>query len=96
MTAAWLSPRALDDLDDIWVFGAERWGPTQAERYLRQLNAAIETVSEDPRCGRPCDDIRPGYAKFKAGSHTLFFRLVGGEVEVVRILHSRMDFDRHL
>ena len=96
MTAAWLSPRALADLDDIWVFGAERWGPTQAERYLRRLNAAIETVSEDPRRGRPCNDIRPGYAKFKAGSHTLFFRPVGGRVEIVRILHSRMDFDQYL
>lgn len=96
MTTPRLSPRALADLDDIWMFGVERWGARQAERYLRQLNAAVQVVSEDPGRGRPCDDIRSGYAKFNAGSHTLFFRTVGDRVEIVRILHSRMDFDRHL
>jgi len=26
----------------------------------------------------------------------IFFRLLDGKIDVVRILHRRMDFDRHL
>jgi len=29
-------------------------------------------------------------------SHIIFFRAVDGGIEVVRILHRRMDFERHL
>ena len=96
MKAVRLTPRAVADLDEIWTYGEERWGPAQAERYLRRFQAAFYSLAEDPRRGRACDEIRPGYAKFAAGSHTLFFRVVEGQVEIVRILHSRMDFDRHL
>lgn len=91
-----LSPRARADLEDIWAYGEGRWGFAQAEAYLRQLQRSIDTLAADPRRGRPCDDIRPGYAKFSVGSHVLFFRSSGDQIDIVRILHQRMDFDRHL
>ncbi len=41
--------------------------------------------------------IRPGYRKASAGSHTLFYRVTGeGTIDVVRVLHQRMDVDRNL
>jgi len=91
-----LSPRAQSDLDEIWDYSAANWGDDQAESYARQIQAAIELVANDPRRGRPCDDIRPGYSKFAVGSHVLFYRRIETGVDVVRILHQRMDFDRHL
>jgi toxin ParE1/3/4 len=91
-----LSPRAQTDLDEIWDFTANRWGTEQAELYIRQLEAAIKNVAAEPRLGRSCDDIRAGYKKYPAGSHVLFFRVTGSGIEVIRILHSHMDFDRHL
>jgi toxin ParE1/3/4 len=96
MTGYVLSPKARADIVAIWDFGEERWGPDQAERYLRDLQRAIETVAADPRRGRPCDEVRPGYFKFSVGSYVIFFRLEGEGIDVVRILHQRMDFDRHL
>jgi toxin ParE1/3/4 len=35
------------------------------------------------------------YRKYAAGSHMLFYRHVESGIDIVRILHSRMDFDRH-
>lgn len=96
MTHYTLSPAARADLDEIWAFGEAQWGADQAERYVRGIQRAVETVSADPRRGRSCDGIRPGYFKFAVGSHLLFFRLGSDGVDVVRILHQRMDFDRHL
>jgi toxin ParE1/3/4 len=91
-----LSPRALADLDEIWDYSAAHWGDDQAEACARQIQAAIELVAKAPSRGRPCDDIRPGYSKFTVGSHVLFYRLTDEGIDVVRILHRRMDFDRHL
>jgi toxin ParE1/3/4 len=46
--------------------------------------------------GRDCGDIREGYRKYPVGSHMLFYRLITDGIDVVRILHRQMDFDRYL
>jgi toxin ParE1/3/4 len=46
---------------------------------------------------RLCDDIRPGYRKLAAASHILYYRVTpDGVIDVVRVMHQRMDIDRHL
>ena len=95
MGACRFSPRARDDLSDIWDFTAARWGPAQAERYLRQIQAAAAAVAADPLVGTSAEGIRPGYRKYPSGSHFLFYRPVEDRVEIIRILHARMDVPRH-
>jgi toxin ParE1/3/4 len=91
-----LSPRAQKDIDDIWEYTVAHWNVRQAEIYLHQIQRAIDTVAAEPNIARACDDIRPGYWKYPAGSHVIFFRITDKGINVVRILHSRMDFERHL
>jgi toxin ParE1/3/4 len=91
-----LSPRAQADIEDIWNYTAVNWGSRQAELYVRQLQSSIEAIAQDPALGRSCDEIRPGYRKFPAGTHVLFYRVKRRGIDVVRILHARMDFNRHL
>jgi toxin ParE1/3/4 len=92
-----LSPAAQADLEQIWDYTHDRWGVDQAEEYLHELQHAIDRVAANPRIGRACDEIRPGYRKLAAGSHTLFYRVTADDViDVVRVLHQRMDIDRHL
>jgi len=33
---------------------------------------------------------------FQVGSHVVFYRLIDKHIDIVRILHQRMDFERHL
>jgi toxin ParE1/3/4 len=92
-----LSPAAQADLGQIWDYTHDRWGVDQAEEYLRELQRAIERAAANPRIGRACDEIRPGYRKLAAGSHTLFYQVTAeGVIDVVRVLHQRMDVDRHV
>lgn len=92
-----LSPAAHVDLEQIWAYTHDRWGVDQAEEYLRELQRTIERVAANPSIGRVCDEIRPGYRKLAAGSHTLFYRVtVEGLIDIGRVLHQRMDTDRHL
>jgi toxin ParE1/3/4 len=92
-----LSPAAQADLERIWDYTHDHWGVNQAEEYLRELQHAIDRAAANPAIGRACDEIRPGYRKLAAGSHALFYRVTAeGVIDVVRVLHQRMDVDRHL
>jgi toxin ParE1/3/4 len=96
MTRYLLRPRARRDLEEIWTYTARTWGPAQAETYIRQIQHSCGLIADDPRLGRSCDDIRAGYRKIRSGSHFLFYRPTKDGVEIVRILHSSLDFEQHL
>jgi toxin ParE1/3/4 len=92
-----LSPRAIDDLSDIWDYSEKHWGADHADRYVRQIATACRDLAGDRLRGRDAGDIRAGYFRYAVGSHEVFYRLGGkGPMEVVRILHKRMDVERHL
>ncbi len=96
MTRAVFSPRAQADIADIWDYTVERWGIAQAERYVRLLEATISDLSASPKRGRACDEIRRGYRKYPAGSHVVFYKISGVDIDIIRILHQRIDIDSHL
>ena len=91
-----LTPAARRDLSRIWDYSEERWGRQQAEVYPRDLQACLERLADDPRCGRPRDEVRPGYRSRAVGSHVVFYVISAGGVDVIRVLHQRMDPDRHV
>jgi toxin ParE1/3/4 len=91
-----LTLRAQADLDDIWDHTAKRWGVEQAETYLRELGRHLAMAADKPAIGRSCPEIRPGYYRTLSGSHVLFYRMTERGIDVVRILHRRMDFEQQL
>jgi toxin ParE1/3/4 len=72
------------------------WDEDQAERYLRLLNVGFIDLTIQPDLGRSCDAIRLGYRVFRVGSHVIFYRVLNQRIEIVRVLHQSMDFERHL
>lgn len=91
-----LTPAAQRDLSSIWDYTTDRWGPRQAETYVVELRAAIERLAADPERGRTCDDLRAGYRRYGIGSHVLFYVARPDGVDIIRILHQRMDPTRHV
>jgi toxin ParE1/3/4 len=53
-------------------------------------------VAEDSLRGRDCGDIRPGYRRYGIGSHTVYYVDRPDTIDVIRILHQRMDPSRRL
>ena len=96
MTRYILSPLARVDLNKIWDFSADRWDENQAEAYLRIIQAAIEVAAENPLLSPAIDDVRPGYRRHRAGAHLILFRQIAGAIDVVRVLHEKMDVASHL
>ena len=57
---------------------------------------SLERVTAEPARGRACDEIREGYRRYGIGSHLVLFVETEDSVDVIRILHQRMDPARHL
>lgn len=64
-----LTPAAQRDLSSIWNFTEERWDIGQSEKYIREIQAAVERVAEDPERGRAREGVREGYRSYAVGSH---------------------------
>lgn len=91
-----ITPAAQRDLSAIWDFTEERWDTSRAETYVREIQAAIERITADPRRGRSRNEVRHGYLSYAIGSHMIFYLRSTDGVDIIRVLHQRMDHSRHL
>ena len=91
-----LTEAALDDLRSIRDYTLARWGEEQDEMYLRQIWARIESIRSAPQTFRLREDLFPGSRLAAEGRHVILFRCENKTLQVVRVLHSAMDFKRHL
>jgi len=90
-----LSPLAEADLEEIWLYTFKTWSLEQADSYHAGFVAAFEGLAAGTKAGRPVD-VRDGYFKYAVGSHFVFYRQSDSSLDVVRILHQRMDTSAHL
>ena len=96
MNGVILSPKAKADLSEIWDYTCTEWGAEQAETYVRDLWAVMQEQTMDLTKSVDIGDVRKGYRKVRSGSHVIFFKTPkDGVVDVIRILHQKMDFERH-
>ncbi len=87
-----LSNKAVGDLGDIWNFTCDRWSEKQADKYYRDLLVAFQELADNPGSGRNYDEIRTSLKGVRAGRHIVFFQALNElEIEIIRILHERMD-----
>lgn len=90
------TPAAVSDLRTIRAYTLERWGLKQEEIYLDGLWDKFEELLADPGKWRARADLFPGCQIAAQGRHVILFRIQGETLQIVRILHSSMDFRRHL
>ena len=96
MLAVRLSVPAGRDLANLWRYGEDNWGAVRADAYVLEIRHALDRIANRPSLARPADDVRAGLRKLTVGSHAVYFRLTATTLRVVRILHGKMDPDRHL
>lgn len=88
-----LSRSAARDIDAIADYTIERWGEEQARKYVATLRQDIESLREFAR--RYPEHLSRGrtFRKMASGHHIVFYLVSEETVDVVRVLHERMDFD---
>jgi toxin ParE1/3/4 len=105
-----ISHPARADLASILATSFERWGEDGSARYAALLTAAMRKVAAAPRGPTTKDrsDLAPGIRSFHvryvrrehgigAPVHVLYYRAtIDASIEIVRVLHERMDPQRHI
>ena len=92
-----ISKQAIRDLYSIWLYTCNKWSKEQADRYYQLIIAEIEFIAANYLAGKSINEIRTDYRVSKVKSHLIFYRKSENElVEIVRILHQRMDVKRRL
>ena len=92
-----LRQEAIDDLNDIWDYTYEKWSENQADRYYATIKIACNGIGENPDIGKEYDEISKNLLGLKSGKHIIFYQsLSEDKIEVIRILHERMDLKNRL
>ena len=84
-----LSKAAEEDLIGIALFGDEHFGIAQSNRYRDQLERRFSALAEQPLLYPAVDHLREGYRRSVCGVHSIFYRIDGKVVEVIRILKNQ-------
>ncbi len=87
-----ISPRASSDLIEIWSYIADD-SVANADAFIDKLYQAIQALARQPGSGRHREELAPGIQSFPFGRYIIFYRVVAGAVEIVRVLHGARDIE---
>ncbi len=93
-----ISVKAAEDIENIWLYTYENWSLEQADRYLNLIFDEIEFLADNPDSGKDFNSIRKKYRYSTVKSHLIFYRQIEkpSSIEVMRVLHQRMDIKEQL
>lgn len=92
-----ISKQAIDDLNDIWIYTLHNWSKEQADRYYNLIIEEIVFIATNFTTGKSAAHTRKNYRVTKVKSHLIFYRKTDNDiVEIVRILHQRMNTKKRL
>ena len=92
-----LSNKAVDDLSFIWNFTIEIWSEKQADKHYFMLLSFCQDLADGKIGGKNYFEVESELLGFRAGQHIVFYKKIAvRQIQVVRVLHSRMDFKNRL
>jgi toxin ParE1/3/4 len=87
---ATLSPRALDDLEQIGCY-IEKDSPLAAARFVGDIEKQIQRIGRMPFAYRSRPELGKDLRACPFARYLSVFRVTEDVVEVLRVLHSAMD-----
>jgi toxin ParE1/3/4 len=82
-----IAPLAQADIDEIWDYIA-RDSIRNADRFVDRIEQRFGLLADNPRLGVARNDLRPGLRRFRHARYLVYYRLVRGGIEVVRVVHG--------
>jgi toxin ParE1/3/4 len=91
-----LTEIARADLASIRRYSTRTWGRDRTTQYMDFLRDTMKGLVRGAVITRARDDLRPSVLMATSGRHSIFFEADDSRILVVRVLHDRMDYRRHL
>ncbi len=91
-------PAARARLVEIWEYTEQKWGDEQADKYVREMVAAIQNIAAESHRGKRVKyKGLQNVSCFRHRHHYVFFRVLErGDIGVISILHENMDLPSRL
>lgn len=93
-----ISQEANQDIKKNWLYTFENWSLEQADRYFNLIMDEIGYLAKNPESGKNYSHVKNGYFCSIIKSHLIFYKInrkIEG-IEIIRILHQRMDIESRL
>lgn len=87
-----LTPKALADLEEIWLYSAETWSVEQADRYVDDLERVFELLVAIPAMTRERVEFDPPVRIHAHGNHLIVYTIEGDHIVIVPILGNGQDW----
>lgn len=91
-----LTLEAKSDLKDILKYTENVWGESQRKIYKSYLDKTLALIAEFPQGGLRRDELFIGCRSKRVEQHTIFYQIMPKYVQIVRILHIRMELTSRL
>jgi toxin ParE1/3/4 len=82
---------AIQDLDAIYFYWAQRAGFEVADRLVDALEEQFALLGDYPQFGRKCPEMAPGVLSFPAGKYLIYYRRKRRVIEVLHVFHGARD-----
>jgi toxin ParE1/3/4 len=89
-----LSRRARDELSQIYKNGVAEFGVAHADAYTAGLKNSLSFLAQFPRAARERVEIDPPVRAHPYKAHLIVYVIQGSDILIVRIRHSREDWQR--
>lgn len=87
-----LKPKAISDLEGIWLYSAQTWSADQADRYIDGLARAFDMLTALPEIGRERAEFNPPVRLYVHGTHLIVYTIDQDSITVLRVLGHRQDW----
>ena len=78
--------KAQGDLESIYTNGYKTWGSSLADSYYDRLIQRFDELTQHPLLYQAVDHIRTGYRRSVCGVHSIYYRINGNTIEIMRVL----------
>ena len=84
------------DLDEIWNYiTSEYQNTSSADRIIQSIMDAVDQLESFPNLGPPLDsivDVKSDYRFLTTGKYLAFYRILGEEIRIERVLYGGRDY----
>ena len=87
---------AHENLHEIFLYTADKWGIEQAKNYHNKFDDVFGSLALNPNIGHRHDYLLVDYFVYPVGSHLVIYRFTNSELIIIAIVHMVMDVKNRL
>jgi toxin ParE1/3/4 len=86
-----IKAKAQKDLDEIFLYTRKNYGLDKAEIYVQNILNTFKILGDEPAMAPLDDELSKDLRKFPIQKHIVFYRIRKNYIDIIRVLHQKMD-----